>query len=436
MTCADKLLRSNSIFTGTKLIDGYIAIKDSQILSVGEGNGNNLIGSSTTVLDFPGKTITSGFIDSHCFFSGHMLLSIGINGDDCSPEEFRTELSKCLSDKVFSKQAYLDYMAMMNSRGITGLKDMAFDDYDGFTNVLEELHEEGKLSLRSHFMSQPVSSSLNLDFGNDVREKLNSMDLRFSGYNRMTDGSLSVHEGDLKSFYSDKASSCDLNIDYDAIEQEVLAADENGFRFALHTQGDAAISKAIKIFDKCQKDLTGKLLNKHVLTDLEFSDAEDFKKMSELGIIGEIYPQIMSLYVSEDKLKMIQNRVGDRMICYWNRRAMIDKGVILSCSTDLPLLYPNIPESIHNACFGLFNDSNIPFNPKNTLTISELLYAWTMGGAINLGIESITGSIEAGKSADIVIMSNDLFSFSDQEILKVDVEMTYFKGRVVYCKNT
>jgi len=285
-------------------------------------------------------------------------------------------------------------------------------------------------------MSQPVSSSLNLDFGNDVREKLNSMDLRFSGYNRMTDGSLSVHEGDLKSFYSDKASSCDLNIDYDAIEQEVLAADENGFRFALHTQGDAAISKAIKIFDKCQKDLTGKLLNKHVLTDLEFSDAEDFKKMSELGIIGEIYPQIMSLYVSEDKLKMIQNRVGDRMICYWNRRAMIDKGVILSCSTDLPLLYPNIPESIHNACFGLFNDSNIPFNPKNTLTISELLYAWTMGGAINLGIESITGSIEAGKSADIVIMSNDLFSFSDQEILKVDVEMTYFKGRVVYCKNT
>lgn len=435
MKHADTLLRSDSIFTGTEVMSGYIAIDGCKILSVGNGNGEVYIGPSTTVLDFPGKTITPGFIDSHCFFSGHMLLGEGIDGDTYTPEEFRAELSKHLQDKDFSRRAYLNYMALMNSRGITGLKDMAFDDYDGFADVLEGLSNDNQLTLRSHFMSQPVSGSMNLDFGKHMRQRLKSDVLSFSGYNRMTDGSLSVHEGHLKSFYSDKSSLCDLNIDYNMIEQEVLAADKNGFRFALHAQGDAAISKAIEIFDKCQKDKAGRLLNKHLITDLEFSDASDFRKMSELGIIGEIYPQIMSLYVSKDKLEMIHNRVGNRALNYWNRRAMVDTGVLLSCSTDLPLLYPNIPESINNACFGLFNDSSLPFNPENTLTITELLYAWTMGGAINLGVDSITGSLETGKSADLVVMSDNLYSFVDRGILDADVKMTFFKGKAVFDKS-
>ena len=66
--------------------------------------------------------------------------------------------------------------------------------------------------------------------------------------------------------------------------------------------------KVLDIYDSCQKDENGKLINRHSITDLEFSDPTDLERMGKLGVIAEIYPQIQSIANRKDKLAMIEEK--------------------------------------------------------------------------------------------------------------------------------
>ena len=351
----------------------------------------------------------------------------------CYPEAYWRLLREVLTDEPFITDQFKRYMAMLNSRGITTVKEMGFDDFYGFTDILEELERKQALTLRVSFMSQPVGSGMNLAYGKSMRERFKGKFLEFSGYNRMTDGSISVLCGDLKEPYSCSPDiHCAQKIDYNLIESEVLRTDAEGFRFSLHAQGDAAISKTIDIFDKCRKE-NGRLVNRHAMTDIEFSDPADLERMGKIGVIAEIYPQIMSIYDRDEKLDMIQNRIGTkRGKYYWNRRKMADSGVMISCGTDLPLLIPDIPESVYHSCGGLFPGGGDPFNEENTLTVSEVLIAWTAGGQYNLGHESILGTLEAGKLADIAVLDGDIFNADLDQVQSIKVCLTLVNGNPVY----
>lgn len=61
---------------------------------------------------------------------------------------------------------------MMNSKGITSIKEMGFDDFYGFTDILAELESENALTIRVNFMSQPVAEPFNLSYGKEMRENL------------------------------------------------------------------------------------------------------------------------------------------------------------------------------------------------------------------------------------------------------------------------
>lgn len=351
----------------------------------------------------------------------------------CFPESYWRLLNDVLSDKAFIVDQFRRYMAMLNSRGITAVKEMGFDDFYGFTEILEELEKQRELTLRVSFMSQPVGAGMNLEFGKSMHKRFQGNFLTFSGYNRMTDGSISVQCGDLKQAYNnDPELHCAQEIDYRLIESEVLAADAEGFRFSLHAQGDAAVAKTIDIFDKCRKK-KGRLVHRHAMTDIEFSDPVDLERMGKLGVIAEIYPQIMSIYDREDKLALIEERIGaERGKHYWNRRKMADSGIRISCGTDLPLLIPDIPESLYHACGGLFPGGGEVFNKENTLTVSEMMTAWTAGGQYNLGHESILGTLEASKLADIAVLDGDIFNAGSDQVKDIKVCLTIIDGRIVY----
>lgn len=155
--------------------------------------------------------------------------------------------------------------------------------------------------------------------------------------------------------------------------------------------------------------------------------------MGQLGIVAEVYPQIMSIADRASKIAMIEEKIGmARGRYYWNRRKMADSGVVISCGTDLPLLYDDIPESVYHTVGGLFPEGGEPFNKENTLTVSELLKAWTSGGQYNLGCERDLGTLEAGKLADITVLDGDLFKVDPAQARGMKVFMTIVDGRVVF----
>ncbi len=438
---ADLILASRSIFTSTedKPFTGYIVVSDGRITAVEKGPVPEELKQDAAFQDLGSKTVTAGFTDVHCFFTGHAIgiaakeNKCGFNAENADPEQHVDLLPNLLGNHDFIIPLFKDYMEMMNRAGITCVKEMGFDDFSGFPEILEELEKEKALTVRVHFMSQPVGKPMSLDFGRKMRERLTGEFVRFSGYNQMTDGSISELCADLKEPYLCADTTCAQEIDWDKLADDTRKADAEGFRFSLHAQGDAAIAKVLDIYETCKKDENGKLINRHSITDLEFSDPSDLARMGKLGAIAEIYPQIQSIANRKDKLAMIDEKIGaERGRFYWNRRKMADSGVTISCGTDLPLLYDNIPESIYHAVGGFFPEGGEPFNTENMLTISELLKAWTYGGAYNLGLEQELGTLEVGKKADIVVFDDCLFDTPIEKIRERHVTQTYVNGKRVF----
>ena len=95
---------------------------------------------------------------------------------------------------------------------------------------------------------------------------------------------------------------------------------------------------------------------------------------------------------------------------------MLDSGVVLSGATDLPLMITDIPEAIYHGCGGYFPEGGEPFNKENTITIPEMLKAWTRGGAYNLGMEEKLGTLEEGKLADIAVLDKNVFEVSMEPV--------------------
>jgi len=405
---------------------------------LGHGARASLIAEMTSELldeifeDRPTILFSDG--SENCCMNSSAIERYGFTPKDCYPEAMWRLLKEMLNDRTFIEPMFREYMTLLNSRGITAIKEMGFDDFYGFTSVLDSLEKQNALSLRVSFMSQPVAKSANISLGKQMRSQFNSPFLRFSGYNRMTDGSISQHCGDLKRPYlCEPYGHCAQEIDYDGIAAEVLAADAEGFRFSLHAQGDAAVHKVLNIYERCKRDIQGRLVNRHSITDIEFSDPDDLERMGELGVIAEIYPQIQSIADRESKVAMIHEKIGsERGRYYWNRRKLADCGVRISCGTDLPLLIDDIPESIFHGCGGWFPEGGEPYNPVNTLTLTELLSAWTSGGANNLGLDQMTGTLEVGKKADIAVLDYDLFTLPLKDMRKAKVCMTLVDGKIVY----
>ena len=357
----------------------------------------------------------------------------GFTPEACWSEKAYLLLKEVICDTEMSVPIYRDYLHMMNSHGVTSTKEMGYDDY-WFIEEAAKLANAGKLTLRLNLMSQPVGAPANIGYGTAMHDRFfDHPQISFSGFNQMTDGSISQHEGEMKEPYLDADTCCTLDIDWAEHERQVLAADAAGLRFSLHTQGDAAVAHALDIFEKCQRRADGKVLLRQAMTDLEGADPADLERMGELGVVAEVYPLIQSIADREGKLAMIAEKIGpERGAHYWNRRHMLDSGVVLSCGTDLPMTRDELGVGVYSACGGYFPEGGEPWNTQNMIGAGELLRAWCAGGAYDLEQEDVLGTLEPGKLADIAVFDTNVLACDPKDARDTRCILTIFDGKVVY----
>lgn len=352
--------------------------------------------------------------------------------EKCYAEMIYRMMSDYLS-RPDTEERFIDYVKMLNERGITTIKEMTFDTSYGVADIYEKLEKEHRLNMRISFMSQPVGEGINIAHGKAMREKFTGEFVKFGGYNRMTDRSIGSGMAELLEPYASTGVLCEVPVEWDLITRETLEADAADFRYSLHCQGDGAIHHTVELFDKCQK-VNGRLKNRHAITDLEYSSPADLEKFGSIGGIAEVYAQIQSFDTRESIMELWQEKLGgDRGKNYWNRRKMWDSGITLTCGTDLPLLIPDIPEAIWCGCGGHMADGEI-VNRENMLTIPEMLTAWTKNGQYNCYNEERLGTLEPGKLADIAVIDTNVFTADMEEIKDAKVCLTISDGRVVYEK--
>jgi predicted amidohydrolase YtcJ len=73
-----------------------------------------------------------------------------------------------------------------------------------------------------------------------------------------------------------------------------------------------------------------------------------------------------------------------------------------------------------------------PFRPDERLTLADAVYAYTMGSAHANHLDDVTGSIEVGKYADLVVLDRDIFAPDAGPLAEARVDYTLVEGSVVY----
>ena len=108
-------------------------------------------------------------------------------------------------------------------------------------------------------------------------------------------------------------------------------------------------------------------------------------------------------------------------------KTFVDNNIILSAGSDGPCTDPNPIDWLYKAC----NHSNI----EESLTIQEALRMCTYNGYWTTFDEKERGSLEVGKIADMVILSDNPYRLSVQKLNELKVEQTILGGRVYQPQN-
>lgn len=395
--------------------------------------------------ELPDRTLLDGAIPdravvainrskNYCWMNGAAIDKYGFKPDECSAEARAELLKEMLRDKELVTSEFLDFAQMLAGRGVTSIKDIGFDDYSGLLPVLTELEASGRLPLRVHFALEPVLEPLNIPFGLECQAKYRSDQLRFQGFKIMLDGVVANHTGDMLEPYADLPGVTNLRpVDYEAIKAAVLEADRNGLKCTLTAEGDAAIRRAVSILETCREQ-NGERDARHSISDLEYPHPDDLKRMAAAGIFAEVYAQVLLLNPSYKEAYMAEVVGKDRESRFYDYKSMLDAGVTITIGTDLPLFISSVPDSIYAASARLFPDASPPggWYPEKGMPVEEVLKAWTSNGAKHCFMEDRTGTLEAGKLADIAVFDRNLLQTPANELRDARAVLTIAGGKIVH----
>lgn len=326
----------------------------------------------------------------------------------------------------------------MNKQGITSVGTDDFEslpgkNYDLVMKAYNELKSEKKLNVRIYEQCLiPDIDKLEEFFRKGYKTGFGDEFLKIGPLKLLVDGSLGARTAALIKPYEDEQDNYGITLlTQDEVDKLVSLSSEYNTHIIIHAIGDRAMYMA---FESIEKELSKKPKkdHRHGIVHCQITDEALINKFKELDIVAYIQP----IFLDYD-WNMVKKRVGeDREKTSYNWKSMVDKGVKIACGSDAPVETFNVLYGIYEAVTrkDLAGQPTEGWLKNQALTVDEALYGYTMGGAFSSFEEDIKGSIEIGKLADIVVLSEDIFEIENDKIKDINVEMTVFNGKIIYKK--
>jgi predicted amidohydrolase YtcJ len=310
--------------------------------------------------------------------------------------------------------------------GLTSVTDAGIENNGlkwNTISLIDSLQKAGDLKIRVNAMA----ATDEMDFYK-TKGKIRTAYLSVRSFKVYTDGALGSRGACLLEPYSDKPGHTGFLIHspayYDSIANNVAAM---GWQLNSHCIGDSAHRMMLKIYSRycsAAKDLRWRVEHAQVI------DSSDIGYYRGTGII----PSVQPVHATSD-MYWAEDRLGSKRIHGAYAYADLLKAAgLIATGSDFPV------ESI-NPLYGYYaavsrkDQKNYPekgYMKNNGLTKKEALQAMTIWSAYAAFTEHETGSIEAGKYADFVILDHDLLTMPESDLWKVKVRSTYINGMKVY----
>lgn len=419
-----------------------------------------IVGSGWNVQLFPGNNPTRQQLDAIiperpvCLeaFDGHSLwlnsraLEIcGIQASTSDPEGGRIERdaqgapSGCLRENAMNlakKHLPQDSLEQRKRALRWGLGRLAqfgitqFQEANGGPEDLaayQALERSGELNARV-VVAQTLDSLPSLK---RYREVYRGRLVRPEAVKIFLDGVIETRTAALLAPYVGSSDRGELLITPEALNETVQKMSAAGFQVHIHAIGDRAVRVALDSFERLPE--VERLKRRHTIAHLQVVDPADVPRFAQLGVV----PNVQAFWAQADEaVRDFSNPLlgpARANLQYPLRdlfaRATVAAGSDWSVTTADPIQAMAVAVTRHSP-----GTSDPAWIPEQRVMAEQMLAAYTCNGAYLNHCERERGSLEVGKSADLVVLNHDLLEIPPHRLHEVKVLLTVFEGRIIFGK--
>lgn len=346
------------------------------------------------------------------------------------------------TEEEYVRGAY-KLMEIANGFGVTGMKDASADESD--IRALATLAGKGALSAhmamainvsKDNWSAQGFSVN---DIGR-IRDQYatKNLDTRFAKI--FLDGvptssrTASMLADYLPANEGDETHSGDLHFKLSELTDMLIALDSAGYTVKVHTAGDGSVRVALDALEQLRK-VNGQSGLRHELAHAGYIAANDIPRFSQLNVVADFSP---FLWHPSPIIDSIIGAVGPRALEYWPTVDLLASDAAILAGSDWPSAVASMnpwygiealvtradPNGLHKGQLW----------QRQAVSLEQALKIFTLDGARALRLDHDTGSIEVGKLADFIVLSDNLFEGEPATIGDTEVINTVFGGNIVFAR--
>jgi predicted amidohydrolase YtcJ len=319
--------------------------------------------------------------------------------------------------------------------GITSVQNLADTPEDESQpeefREFQKFEREGKLTVRIYQGVRVRDWRMYADPG--VVAPFGSSLLRIGNLKAFADGALGSETAWMDEPFTNNPSNRGLAspdlLDVEKFYGQMRAADKAGLQLTIHAIGDHAISTILDLYARLEKD-NGPADRRPRIEHVQHVHTADYPRFAKLGVIASMQP-----YHAIDDGRWAEKVIGpERIHSSYAWKSLLDADATLAFGSDWPVAPLDAVAGIYAAVTRQTLDGKNPSGwiPEQCITVAQAVRAYTVGSAFAEHQEKVKGSIEPGKLADLVVLSDDIFSIPPEKIQNTKVEFTIFDGRIIF----
>jgi predicted amidohydrolase YtcJ len=353
--------------------------------------------------------------------------STGLSGE--AEEELRRHLPSHSAERTAAR--IKANIAKAVTYGITTVVDPQsfLEDLDVYSNLRTQRQLPARLQVALfHRRGDPDSLLQKFD---EARHRYNDDQLRVSAVKLYIDDVIEPHTAAMLAPYADRPGEVG-QLDYPPEEFKALVAklDAMKFQIFIHSIGDRGIRTSLDAIEYARK-ANGVRDSRHQLVHIECLSPQDLPRFRKLSVVACMQPR----HCAPDITGQWAKAVGPERAKYaWAFRSLRDSGAVLAFASDWNVAEMDPLVGIYSALTreGLDGKPEGGWIPEQRIDLATAIRGYTLNGAYANFVEQNRGSLVAGKYADIIMLSDNLFELSPEKIKDAHVIWTMVGGKEVY----